>query len=417
MRALIACLLVVAACGRGGAQDKDRRPDAGDRGVAVDLQVARRGQLVPPVEVVGTTRPRNEVVVRTRVEGRLLTLRADVGDVVKKGQLLARLEDDLPRQALREALAELASVRAQASAASAARAQARLSLSQAQVEAERYAELSKKGIASRQDAEQRATAARTTAQQLESQGAQVAASQAQVAAQQALVAQARERLSYVEITSPIDGRVLERLSEPGNLLAIGDSVLRIGDLGAVEVVASISELDLGRVAVGRQVPVRLDAFPDETFRGVIERVSPQADPVSRLVPVEVLVPNPEGRIGAGLLARAQLGVENAPRVLISAVALRVAGRQGEGGATVFVVDPSKPPLVARARAVKLGREGDAQVEVLEGLDAGERVVTRSERPLSDGTRVRASAVSELGSPEGDAGAAGAKTGTAQGGGP
>jgi HlyD family secretion protein len=392
-----------------------RTPEAGVRPadtVAVDAQAARLGTLLPPVEVVGTTTPEQSAIVRARSEGRLEQLHVGVGDKVTAGQEVARLEDDLLKQALAEANAALAVARAQAASAETSVKEARLTLEQAKTDAERYAQLVARGFISQQESEQRATQAQTAAERLSSQTALLQAARQRVAAQEALVAQAKERLSYVSITAPMTGQVLEELTDPGNFLQVGGEIIRIGDLSQIEIIASVSELDLGRVTLGSTVSVRLDAFPETVWQGKVTRISPQADPVNRLVPISVLLPNPAGKLSAGLLARIEIVPPGAPRVIIPAAALSQGARnlqtaadsrepaltdwQGgrPGPANVFVVEDAPHGHIAVERQVKIGRRVDEQVEVLTGLRAGERVVVRSAQPLTPGAQVRLSAISQ-----------------------
>lgn len=447
----LALLLVLGACNRGPEGGGGRPGGPGDGGqgaVAVDVKEARRGQLRAPLTLVGTTQPVELVGVRARVEGHLERLTVDVGDAVKKGQELGRLSTALLDAEVHETEAGLAEARSQVASAEAGVAQARSALeqarlaqAQAQVEARRYQRLAQRGIASRQEAEQRATQARTArqavraaAQQVRTQQSLVSAAKARVRAQSALLAAARERRSFASLRSPVDGRVVERLYALGDLVQAGGEVLRVGDFSQVEVALSVSELELSRVKPGQRISVRLDAFGDTLFNGTVARVSPQADPLSRLVPVEVVLDNPEGRIGGGLLARVRLDNGGEQRLLVLESALRVdqpgapgglsgaqggsgagSGTDGDGGlpeaspneGRVFVVTGSADGGGARVeeRRVRLGARADGQVEILSGLNEGDRVVVRSERPLQPGSEVRPSALSDgLGPGNGGGGA-------------
>lgn len=410
-RLLLALLLglVSLACQQESRQAETATP--ANPGIAVDVQEVRVGTLLPPVEVLGTTAPVREVMVRARSDGRLEHLSVGVGDTVEAGEEIARLETDLLEQTLQEASAALAAVRAEAASAATAVQEAQHTLTQAQTEAERYAQLAARGLVSRQEAEQRLTQARTAAERLQSQNALLQAARERVSAQEALVEQARERLSYGTIVSPMAGSVMEELTDPGNVLQSGDGIVRVGNLRQVEVLASVSELDLARVTLGSTVPVRLDAFPQAVWYGEVIRISPQADPVSRLVPLRILVPNPDGTLSAGLLARVEIAAAGDPRVIVPVSALHDDSRSGGAGAykapaaarggeaapepaTLFVVQETPDGPVARERRVTVGRDADGQVEVLTGLQEGERVVVRSARPLTTGAPLRLSAISQ-----------------------
>lgn len=410
--------LFFTGCSCGGESRKGGR-DAGTGAVAVDVKEVKRGRLRSPLTLVGTTQPLQEVAVRSRVEGHLEVLSVDVGDAITANQELGRLDPAILDTEVREAEAAYAGAQAEAASAAAGVAQSRsaleqsrLALAQAEVEAQRYQGLAERGISSRQEAEQRATAARTAQQALQAATQQVvtqesltAAAAARVRAQEALLVAAKERRSFAILRSPIAGRVMARSQSQGDLVRAGDEVLRIGDFSQVEVAVSVSELELARVKTGQKVPVRIDAFGDTAFNGTVARVSPQADPVSRLIPLEVVLDNPEGRIGSGMLARVQFDNGGEEQLLVLESALVVGEGQRDGGRSgasgegrVFVVTGGEANGGGQveARQVRVGERGDGQVEILSGLQEGDRVVVRSQRPLQSGTVVTPSALSDSG---------------------
>ena len=327
----------------GGPGGRGGRPGAGGP-PAVDVVLAREGELRPELEYTGTTRASREVTLRAQTEGRLLSLAADVGDRVQRGQVVARLDDDLQQTAVNQAQAELANRQSEVASAQIAVneaqtlvEQARIDLTQRRADAGRAEYLAREGAGSRQIGEQARTAARTAEQVLRSQiqqvrnrQAAVRAAQARVAAQRAVVAQERERLSYSVLRSPVTGFVTAKLSDVGNLVQPGGEVLRVGDFRVAQVDVQVSELELPRVSQGQPVRVRLDAFGGRAFPGRVDRISPQADPTTRLVPVTVTLPNDDSRIGGGLLARVRFGRTSERRVVIPEAAFQAA-KSGPGG--------------------------------------------------------------------------------------
>ena len=296
-------LVTLTGCGgtpKAEAEAQSRRPGAqrgdqrGPTSTPVDVAIARPGILQEAPIYIGTTRPAVEVSLRSQVEGRLLNLNVNVGDRVKRGQQLARLDNTLLFTLVTQAEAELATrdsevarAKAQVSNAKARAEQARVTLRQAQTTAARREFLQKQGAISLQDAELARTEARTNEQavlaaeeQIRTEQQAVAAAQGRVAAQRAVIAELKERLSYAKVNSPIDGVVMERVSEPGNLVQPGGEVLKLGDYSQVKVVVPLSELELPNVRVRQSVKVQLDAFPNQTFAGVVARISPAADPTA-----------------------------------------------------------------------------------------------------------------------------------------
>lgn len=388
-------------------RSEQRQKKGGDRVVAVQTAIAQPSSLNPVGEYTGTTAPTQQVNVRARVEGQLLNLTVDVGDRVREGQAIGRIDDELLLAEVKEAQAELAALRsevaqarAQVDNAQVLVEQAKVQYQQAQTENSRLQSLVKAGAISQQQADLAATAMKSAQQALRSaqQGVQtqrqaVVATQGRVSAQQAVVAQTEKQRSYALLQSPIAGVVLERTTEAGSLLRPGDEVLRLGDFRTVKIVVQVSELDLAQVRAGQKVKVRFDAFASQSFTGTVARISPTADPVARLLPVEVVLPNPNGQIGSGLLARVDFTSPASQRVVVQEEALAIA--PDSETPTLFVIEKGKGDRArVAARAVKLGDRAQGRVEIRSGLAAGESFVVKSDAPLQDGQGVKLSILSE-----------------------
>lgn len=415
MRAfLLSAGLMVAGCGtlpKEAADAQSQQRAEGSQGsTPVDVAIANTDNLREETEYTGTTVPLQEVSLRSQVEGQVRSLIVDVGDAVKQGQVVAQLDDTLLQTALKQAEAELASLKSEVARAqnqvSNARTQverSRLELEQAQADSQRQQQLFREGAVAEQIAEQARTTARTAAQarsaaqeQVRTEQQAVAAAQSQVIAQQAVVAQTREQLSYAKLTSPITGIVTQRITEEGNLVQPNSEVLRIGDFSRVQVDVEVSELELAKIRNGQLAEVSLDAFPNQTFRGQVARISPAAEPTARLVPVEVIIPNSSGKIGSGLLARVRFEGGASQRVVVPQSAISKQEEQQKRNGTVFVLTPGEGGTRATvtAREVTLGEQANGKVEILSGLRAGERFVARSGKPLKNGETVSLSILSE-----------------------
>ncbi|MCW5316443.1 efflux RND transporter periplasmic adaptor subunit [Nostoc sp. KVJ3] len=443
MSCLVAIGLLTASCGSSPKESADAQsqsPGSSKRSGAtpVDVAIARTDLLQKQPEYIGNTTPFRIVSVRSQVEARLLALNLDVGDTVKQGQNVGQLDDAILSTQLKQAEAELAALKSevarannQVSNAHANVERARLEVVQAQADSERQQRLFKAGAIAEQTAQQARTQAQTAAQALRAAQEQVrteqqavAAAQGRVLAQQALVAQTKERSSYARLTSPITGVVIEKVTEPGNLLQAGNEVVKIGDFNRVKVALAVSELELAQIQVGQSVQVRLDAFPNEPLIGRVRRISPAADATARLIPIEVVIPNTQGKIGSGLLARVNFENQTQQRVVVpqTAIQKQVGSKNSKGtgemqasvrqnssspntsgiakvksqdqSGTIFVVRDTEGKTQVTARAVMLGQRADGRVEILSGLQAGERYVVRSGKPLKEGDTISLSILSE-----------------------
>lgn len=445
---LASLLLALSGCGVSQGNARSQLTGAAEQGpTPVDVAIAASGDLQQSREHTGTTQAIQEVSLRSQVEGQLLRLDVNVGDRVEAGQTVAQVDAAILESAVVEAQAEFASRQAEVSRletqVSDARTQveeARLRLQQAERDADRLGQLARQGAIARQQAEQARTNAQAAAQVLQSAEEQVTsrqkevtAAESRIAAQQAVIAQAEERRSFSQVKAPIAGFVLAKTSEAGNLVQPGAEILKIGDFSRAKVLVQVSELELPNLRVGQSVQVRLDAVPNQRFTGTIARITPAANPTSRLVPVEIVVPNPTGQNSSGLLARVTFESDARRNVVVPVSALQgdrsrgrgggsagagaadrpsggpagspaaKATRRSRGGAepaarktngTLFVVSVSGEQATVTARSVTLGEQADGRVEILAGLRSGERFVTRSGKPLQDGDAVRLSILSE-----------------------
>jgi len=414
-----------AAPERGG----DRPEAAADAPVTVDVSIARVGSADGTREYTGTTQPARLISAKSRVDGQVFDLTVDAGDVVVAGQVLARIDDRLLRAELDEAEAELGArlteveeTRFELAEAQARVAEARVALERARADAARFDRLAAEGAVPQQQAEiENATfdtaqqAVIANEEQVRSRQRAIATAQQRADAQAAIVERVRERLSYATVVSPLDGVALDRAVESGDVVQTGDTLIELGDFSQVLVRIEIADRDRRRVELGQPVTVELDAFPGRQFEGRVARIFPIADPVARLIPVEITLDDPRRAIGGGLLARVSLEARSSNRrVAIPASALAV-GANGEP--VVFVVEGNALEGTAIARPVTLAESGRGEsragpltvpttasergsaanrdtVEILSGLVPGDAYIVRSAKPLEDGQRVRRSFLSD-----------------------
>ena len=403
------CLLTTGCLGSGKDAEIDS-VSSESRAIAVDVAKASFDSLEPETEYVGTTFPVREVAIRSRTEGQIIDLAADVGDRVQQGQVLARIDSTITEAAEAEAEAQVAALqaevdsrRAEVNEAIAQVERARFELQQAQSDAARFEGLVEQGAVAEQQAESARTAVKTAEQVVRAAQQQVAnregavqAAQRRVAAQEALVRQERQRTSFTALTSPVTGAVLERVLEPGDLARLGDEIIRLGDFSQIQIRVQISELELAQVELGQQARVRLDAFPDRSFRGEVTQISLAADATTRLIPVEITIPNRELSLGRGLLARVNFDRQE-QSIVVPETAIRVpdsTNNSESNTATIFTLERSEGETTVSSREVELGDRTNSRVEILSGLEPGTEYIVNSSDELQSGDRVRLSFISE-----------------------
>ena len=315
---------------------------------------------------------------------------------------------------------EVVSLEANVNDARAQVQQAQLELQQAQSNAARREQLLQQGAIAKQEVETVRTAVgtaeqrlRSAQQQVDNRLAAVVAAQRRVAAQEALVAQEEQRKAFAVLTSPVTGSVVERIVEPGDLAQPGGEILRLGDFSQIKVRVEISELELARIKIGQAAQIKLDAFPQQTFTGEVTRISPAADATTRLIPVEVTIPNGERLIGRGLLARVNFTQQGEQSIIVPKTAIQVSSNKAQiqhakldqtdvndvnveqNQATIFILQRTGEQAKVITRQVKLGKRANSQIEIISGLEAGEEFVMRSGGNLENGDQVRLSFISEL----------------------
>jgi HlyD family secretion protein len=331
------------------------------------------------VQVTGTLVPREEILIAPEIEGyRLVEVLTDEGARVEKGQVLARLETATLEAQLAQNDATIAR-----SAAAIAQAESQITTAEARVEEARNSlnraePLRKSGYLSESTFDQREALARTADAALVSarDGLKVATAEKSLAE-----AQRRElvwKMSRTEIKAPAAGMVSQRNARIGALASsAGEPLFRIIAGGEVELDAEVPEVQLAQLAPGQSATVMISGLPDVSGR--VRLVSPEIDRATRLGRVRILL-DPLERPRVGSFARGT--VTTAERTGLSVPASAVLFQAG--GARVQIVVDDR--IVTKA--VKTGLSEGDRVEIVEGLGAGDRIVTKAGTFLRDGDRVR-----------------------------
>lgn len=349
------------------AAKKAANKKGGARVVSISTGKARVGSMRMEVLLTGALRPKEQVEVTAKATGRVEKLTYQLGDFVKKGDLIAEMEDDELQQQVSRAKAALSVV-----AASARQRQAELANSKANLE--RYQKLVKDGLASRVDFEEKQTALEVVQAQLQLTEAQ--RGQAQAELNELLI-----RLEQTKIYAPMNGHVAKRHIDQGAVVSPSTSILTLVNLSTMVTMANVPEHDVGRLRVGNLAKIEVDAFADRTFQGKVARISPVLDPATRSATVEVEIPNPENGLRAEMFARVKLDLgATRDAVLIPREALVYRGTQPG----VFLLDRQR----ALFRAIETGGSMGDDVEVVGNLEAGTTIVTRGASMLREGDQVK-----------------------------
>ena len=300
---------------------------------------ATHATLNVEVTAVGTLRADETVMVRPEIAGRVATIHFREGQKVRQGETLVTLDQE-------EYQAQLASSAAQ------------LALEQSSYR--RLQDMDRQQLASQQNLDE-AKAKLDTAR-----------------AQQELN---RVRLSKTVIRAPFDGMIGLRKISPGAYVKPGDDIVALESLGAMKLDFRVPETYLARLAVDQRLTARVDAYPEQSFEGTIYAIEPALDEETRTVLLRARLPNPHNQLRPGLFARVSLILERRENALV--VPEQAIVPVGQTTFVYRVVDGK-----AVMTPVKLGLRRPGLVEILEGLSAGDQVVTDGQLKIRDGAAVQ-----------------------------
>ena len=323
----------------GGAAAKPAGGAPGGFAMAVEVAKIAAADFSDEASAVGNLKSNESVVMRPETAGRIAAVNFKDGAIVGKGAVLVTLD-----AAVQEAELQ----------------QARANLALAQSNHKRNQELLEKKF--------------VTAQALDN-------SAATLKVQEAAVQLAEAKVGRMRIKAPFNGMVGLRNVSVGDYVKEGQDLINIEDIGTLRVDFRLPETYLGRIIKGQTVEVSTDALPGEHFKAVLDAVDPMVDQNGRAISSRARLDNVSGRLRPGMFVRVRLLFGDRKNVLMAPEQAIVPGAQP----TVFKVVDGK----AVTTKVKLGVRRAAQVEIVDGLAAGDVVVTAGQLKLRDGAPVRA----------------------------
>jgi len=362
------------AGGPGGAPGGGQRPQGGGGGfpgggmggfggggggprapMTVELGTVKRGDVAAHLTVVGNLIGLQTVDVAPRTNGRLLTVSVQMGDPVRRGQVIGKIED-------REIVEQVSQAEASLLVSKATIRQREADLNVAKVNFDRSKNLFERQLLAKQaldDAESRYLAAE----------AQIDLSKAQLAQAEARLQELKINLQNTTVTSPVDGFVGKRNVDPGAMVSQNTPIASVVDISKLKMVVNVVEKDIRLVTVGDSGDVDVDAYPGEKFRGRIARVAPVLDPATRTATMEIEIANNDQRLKPGMYARVSLNVEERKNTL---VAPKNAVIDFESKRGVWMANEDNR---AKFVPVELGIEDTDRIEITSGLKEGDKIVT------------------------------------------
>ena len=351
---------------------KTQKVEVSETVISVGIDNVRQGDISTEVVLTGNIKANAKVTVFSKIPGRLEKLSVDVGDNVTKG------EDESERIAL----IEHDTLQAQVNQAKAGLEVAEAALKQIEVKlvilgrdktrlTNLYNEKSipKKKLEDIETAYNAALAGKSAAE-------------ARIAQAKAGIQLAEIMLKEASIYPTLSGTVSGRYVEEGAMISPGVKIVDIIDIDKVKVTASLPEIYLTRVGTGSDVSLKVDAYSDKVFKGTVRVIHPELNELDRTASVEIVMDNPGHLLKPGMFARVTIILEqkhDTLKVPQKAVVHNATGK------VVFVVDND---LVAHAVSVRTGLSSAKDIEIIEGLTKGDRVIVNGNIGLRDGTQVR-----------------------------
>lgn len=310
-----------------------------DARVSVNVAPVQSRTSAQSLRLVGTVTANQVMDIKSEVQGQLVSLNVNLGDKVRKGQVIARVDDRTRVLSVTNAEQVLADAR---------------------TNLERYRRLYEGGAATRAQFEQ---------YQLNYNNAEIQ------------LAQARKELSNAVVTAPISGQITQRLVETGAFVNIGGSIATVVDVSSLKVGLSVSENDVYALKVGDPVQITATVYPGVNYQGRITFISPNGDEAHNY-PIEISLTNQKNNpLKAGTYVDVTFNQENrVPTLQIPREALVGSIREAQ----VYVVNNNN---TAQLRPIAIGADYGTSLEVIKGLNEGEKVVTTGQINLTNNTPV------------------------------
>ncbi len=375
-RYLIPAAAALTLAGCGGTEPQHKSATAPVAVHTITLQAVAWPNIY---EATGTVRARTAAVLSSTVMGYIRQVNARAGDRVRRGEILIVLDSRELEAGLRQAEAGRDEARSGLPESDGAIASAKANLELSEITFRRMQELFEKKSISNQEFDEVSAKLKVAKGGYEMALAKKRQLESRILQADQSYRSAEVMRSYAEIASPFDGVVTERTAEPGGLASPGQPLLTVEQAGVYRLEASVEESKLAAVGSCERIPVRIDALGRDV-EGRVAEIVPAVDAAAHAFLARIDLPAIPG-LRSGMFGRAKFAAGSRKAIAIPKDAIEERGQLR----VAFVVDSGR----VQARLITTGEAHGTQLEVLSGLNAGERIVVPIPSGLSDGCFVGA----------------------------
>jgi len=390
---VLVCALIGGLCSCSKTESSTEKASASAEAVpTVPVVKASRTDLVSDLKLTAEFEPFQQVDVMSKVAGFVRSIKVDIGDRVREGQVLTVLEVPEMEDDLTKAAASIDQADAEITTASDELHRAEVAHELAHLSFTRIADVVKRepGLVPQQQVDEAHTRDLVAEAQIASAKSALRTAQQRVRVAKADQGRIQTLHKYMTISAPFDGVVTKRYANAGSMIQAGTAsqtqampIVQLSQNNLLRLILPVPESAVSRVHVGETVDVRVSSMA-QTFPGRVARFAEKIQPSTRTMDTEVDVPNPSLKLIPGMYAEVNLRVDERHNTL--SVPLDAVDRSG-AAPRVFAVSPNG---IVRVVTVTLGMENDQRVEVLSGIEEGEAVIVGRRAGFKDGQKVQIS---------------------------
>jgi RND family efflux transporter MFP subunit len=327
-----------------------------------------------------------EAPIYARIDGYLKIRGVDIGDHLKAGTVMAEIEAPEIDQQLAQVQATHAHAVAALAQSKATQKQTETRMRLAKVTVDRWKQLVTKGVVSKQDGDDKQGAYDAAVADYEAAIANVTASVADVEAQDANVARMQQMRSFEKVVAPFDGVVTARNVDPGTLITAGSSsdkreLFRMAKEGELRIFVQVPQSYSAAIHAGEIAVIRVNEFQGKQFPGKIVRTSDSLDPNTRTLLTEIHIPNPNHMLRPGMFSSVKFMLDRTAKTILAPAAIMLFN---SAGPQVAIVGPDQK---VHFQKVTPGRDYGSTIELLGGVNAGDRAILNPTDELAEGMKV------------------------------